>query len=218
MKLLLELATVTSLTKFGIALAAGLALWPVHCPAEYFGLPNTQDISHSNQRVGLAVGFANGQFFGLDYQHAGVRFSLKTNESVVVELDLGESTLDRATGTSYGLGALYHSNFQFAGLPPAIVKISYHTVSATRAGFSDYEPNVLAVQAMFRDGANLMGIGGLGWYLNTGVHRFSDRVGSEAEFGIGAGLHLPLLGGEAYAGVDLIDEFLVGAGFRISLF
>ena len=54
----------------------------------------------------------------------------------------------------------------------------------------------------------------LTWYANAGVHSFDGGRGSETEIGIGAGLVYPVAVGELYGGIDHIDEFLLGVGFR----
>ena len=54
------------------------------------------------------------------------------------------------------------------------------------------------------------------WYLNLGVNSFQgSSLGSE--IGVGGGLVLPAGQGEAYAGVDIIDEFLFGLGYRYTI-
>ena len=54
------------------------------------------------------------------------------------------------------------------------------------------------------------------WYLNAGVNSFrGSSLGSE--FGLGGGLVLPLGQGEAYTGVDMIDEVLLGLGYRYTI-
>lgn len=54
------------------------------------------------------------------------------------------------------------------------------------------------------------------WYLNAGVNSFhGSNLGSE--FSAGGGLVLPIGPGEAYAGVDIISEVLLGIGYRYNL-
>lgn len=54
------------------------------------------------------------------------------------------------------------------------------------------------------------------WYANLGVNSFQgSSLGSELS--VGGGLVLPLGSGELYAGLDLIDELLMGIGYRYNL-
>ncbi len=53
-------------------------------------------------------------------------------------------------------------------------------------------------------------------YFNADVHTFSG-VDLDKEFGFGVGIVLPFSQGEADAGLDIIDESLIGFGLRYYL-
>ena len=52
------------------------------------------------------------------------------------------------------------------------------------------------------------------WYATTGVHRVDGPGGGETEIGIGGGLVMALTTGELYFAADMIDEIVMGLGFR----
>ena len=54
------------------------------------------------------------------------------------------------------------------------------------------------------------------WYANAGFHTF-DGVEIDSSFGFGGGLVLPLSNVEAYVGLDIIDEAILGIGVRYAL-
>lgn len=54
------------------------------------------------------------------------------------------------------------------------------------------------------------------WYANAGFHTFKG-VKIDSIFGFGGGLVLPLSDVEAYVGLDIIEETIVGIGVRYAL-
>ena len=199
------------------ALVVAASVFATTAHAEFFGLPNGRSASPDMlSDLSVELGFVTGDLGITDYQNFGARVNYRLSPEVVVIGDIGASEFGSADGTPVGLGLLYHlSNQRISQSVDIAAKVSYHTgeykVSSTRLDLTG-----LSFEALF-SGRQPLAANGLGWYGNFGFHRltvkdvFSD---SSNEIGIGGGLTLPTGSGEAYIGVDLIDELTFGLGFR----
>jgi len=197
-------------------MAAGIGLLSSPSIASYFGLASGRTTPiNTSTLISVELGQSRGDFFSLDYEHTGLRFNLSLSSNVILLADIGRTTLGDAKGDSFGAGLLYQSRFDRIALAPnPAIKISYHAASVKLDGFSDYQPDVISLEALLGGHSGFLGFSGVGWFANAGVHHFSDRLGSETELGIGGGLLTPVFNGEGYLGVDFIDEPQVSAGYR----
>jgi len=185
--------------------------------AEYLGLLNGRTATLGSQSgLGVELGIVTGDLGVADYQNIGARVNYRAGREVVIYGDIGISEFGSADGTPFGLGVFFHlSNQRISRSMDIAAKISYHTVEY-EVGNNEFDFNVWSFDALF-SGARAMSRNGLNWYGNVGFHRLSFGSGgasSDNEIGVGFGLVLPSGPGEAYAGVDFIDELTFGLGFR----
>ncbi len=185
--------------------------------AEFFGLPNGRSANPANiSDLSVELGFMTGDLDVTDYQNIGARVNFRVSQEIVVIGDIGVSEFGRADGNPVGLGILYHLSRQRISQSVDIAaKASYHSGQYSSGG-NDIDLSGLSLEALVSGRTPLVS-NGLNWYGNFGYHRLTVEAGnrdSTNEFGIGAGLVLPTGAGEAYLGVDLIDETTFGLGFR----
>lgn len=206
------------------AFAVASTLLACHAHAEFLGLPNGRSANPDNQsELSAELGFVTGDMGSADYQNIGARLNYRVSPEVVLFGDLGASEYGDADGTPVGVGVIYHlSRQRISDKLDISAKASYHKgeykVSGVRIDLSG-----LSFEAII-SGRTPLAANGLGWYGNFGIHRLNSdtRVNrtlvgssdSSTEIGVGGGLVLPTGTGEAYAGVDLIDELTFGIGFR----
>jgi hypothetical protein len=187
--------------------------------AEFLGLPNGRLASPASlSDLSAELGFVSGDFGTSSYQNIGARVSYRINPDTVIFGDLGASEYGDADGTPMGVGVFYHlARQRISQTADIAAKASYHTGEYKNNGVR-IDLSGLSFEVLF-SGRKPLTAGGLGWYGNFGFHRITvDLPGNESdssnEIGIGGGLVLPAGPGEAYVGVDLIDELTFGLGFR----
>lgn len=199
------------------ALLAVMSLLSTAVHAEYFALPSGRsgDLSKLPD-VSVEGGYVTGDFGELDYSYFGARINYRINPKVMVYGDIGEVELADVDDTGFGVGAFYqlgdvvdfgHSSF----------KIHYHEVSfdrVDRRGKIDFD--IVGAEWVI-GGKEPLSSDGMHWYANFGIHRLSGEGDSDTELGFGGGVILPLGSGEAYFGIDHIDELTFGGGFRYTL-
>jgi hypothetical protein len=205
------------LKKSFVAAAIALSFSATTVQAEYLGLLSGRSANPDNMTdLSVELGFMTGDLGAADYQNIGARVNYRVSPELVVFGDVGISEFGQADGTPFGLGAIYFlsnqritENFDIAG------KASYHTGDFDFAGFSG-DISGLSLEVLV-SGQEPISANGTGWYANAGIHRLSVDFGgsdSSTEIGLGGGLILPVGPGEAYAGIDYIDEMVLGIGFR----
>ena len=193
------------------SLFAGLA------NAELLGLPNGRSANPGNLTdLSVELGFVTGDFGTDDYQNIALRVNYRVAPEVVVFGNVGTSEFGALDGTPYGLGILYHlSNQRISQILDIAGKFSYHTGDYSFRGV-DADLSGISFEVLF-SGIEPLSDNGLSWYGNFGFHRLTIDLGpsdSSNEIGLGGGLLLPVGPGEAYVGLDLIDELTFGVGFR----
>jgi len=198
-------------------LVVAVSLFAGNAQAEFFGLPNGRSASPDMlSDLSVELGFVTGDLGITDYQNFGARVNYRVSPEIVVIGDIGLSEFGPADGTPVGLGILYHLSKQRISQSVDIAaKVSYHK-GEYEVGGTDLDLTGLSFEALF-SGRQPLAANGLGWYGNFGFHRLTVKdVSSDSsnEIGIGGGLTLPTGAGEAYVGVDLIDELTFGLGFR----
>lgn len=190
----------------------GLALLLVSgvASAEYLGFSNgrTADLTRLPD-LSVEGGFSTGDFGVADYQNIGLRVNYRLSPGLMFFGDLAMSEVGRADGTALGLGVFYSLEGIFENLDAA-VKGGFHK--------SDYgrfygELDTLSVEFLI-SGLSPLTSSGMMWFANIGLHRSDGGRSSETDLLLGGGLVLPLSTGEAYLGLDLIDEMVVGLGYR----
>ncbi len=185
--------------------------------AEFFGLPNGRSANPANlSDLTVELGFMSGDLKKTDYQNLGARVNYRVSPEIVIIGDIGISEFGRADGNPAGLGILYHlSRQRISQRVDIAVKASYHSGQFSTGG-TDIDLSGLSLETLV-SGRTPLASNGLNWYGNFGYHRLSVEAGktdTNNELGLGAGLVLPTGSGEAYLGVDFIDETTFGLGFR----
>jgi hypothetical protein len=111
---------------------------------------------------------------------------------------------------------MYHlSNQRISQKVEIAGRASYHSGDFSVAD-SEGDLSSLSFEVLV-SGAKPLAANGLAWYSNFGFHRVGQDFGrssSNSDFGLGAGLVLPTGLGEAYFGLDFIDEVTFGLGIR----
>ena len=199
------------------AVLVAAILLATNAQAEFFGLPNGRSANPANiSDLSVELGFMNGDLGDGDYQNIGARVNYRVSPQIVVIGDIGVSEFGRADGNPAGLGILYHLSRQRISQSVDIAaKASYHSGQYSTGGI-DIDLSGLSLEALV-SGRTPLASNGLNWYGNFGYHRLTvkaDNSDSTNEIGLGAGLVLPTGAGEAYVGVDFIDEMTFGLGFR----
>lgn len=199
------------------ALVVASTLLAGNAQAEFFGLPNGRSANPATlSDLSVELGFMSGDLDATDYQNIGARVNYRVSPDIVIIGDIGISEFGRADGNPVGLGILYHLSRQRISQSVDIAaKASYHSGQYSAGGI-DADLSGLSLEALV-SGRTPLASNGLGWYGNVGFHRLTVKVNnsdSSNEIGFGAGLVLPTGAGEAYLGVDFIDETTVGLGFR----
>lgn len=185
--------------------------------AEYLGLVNGRSAAPGGMPdFSIELGFVGGDLGSSDYQIIGARLNYRPSNEVVIHGDIGVSEFGESDGTPFGLGILYHlSNQRISQSVEIAGKASYHT-GEFKVGDVNGDLRTLALEVLI-SGARPLVSTGLNWYSNVGFHRISFKLGgsdTSNELGIGGGFVLPTGLGEAYVGVDYVDEIAVGLGFR----
>lgn len=198
-------------------LVLAVSLLATNAHAEFFGLPNGRSASPDMlSDLSVELGFVTGDLGTTDYQNFGARVNYRISPEIVFIGDIGASEFGQADGTPVGLGILYHLSRQRISQSVDIAaKVSYHSGEYKVSGVK-LDLTGLSFEALF-SGRQPLTASGLGWYGNFGFHRLTvelDSSDSSNEIGFGGGFTLPTGSGEAYVGVDLIDELTFGLGFR----
>ena len=158
--------------------------------------------------LSLEANYNTGDFDNTDYDNLGIRLNYRLSPGIILLGDLGLTEIGDFDTVTFGFGAYYGLAGIFENIDAAL-KGAFHFGDFDEAGDLD----VLEFEFLF-SGLEPITSNGLIWYANLGLHRLNGDGGSDTEFGIGGGLVLPVSGGEAYLGIDLIDEFIIGFGYR----
>jgi len=198
-----------------LAVAVGVALLAINTAhAEFFGLLNGRSANPAGLPALTAEGGIN---FGDDYQVFGARVNYRVGEEIVVFGDFGLVDVGILDGTSFGFGAFYHlANQRFLQNFDVAVKGSYHlgTLDVDFFG-SNAEADVsnISFEALVSS-QQPISENGMNWYVNGGLNLVDFDFTDSSEILLGGGVYLPFGPGEAYAGIDIVDELTFGAGFR----
>lgn len=190
--------------------AAAMMLLSATASAEFLGGPNgrTADLSRLPD-LSLEGMFSTGDFGDADYQNIGLRVNYRLSPGLMLLGDLGQAEVGDADGTGFGLGVFYSLEGLFENMD-SVVKGSFHTADF---GSNYNKLDILSLEFLVSGLSPLSG-NGMMWYANIGLHRADAGSESDTELGLGGGLVLPLSSGEAYVGLDIIDEMIFGVGYR----
>lgn len=209
-----------------LALAGSMA-----CPvsADILGLVNGRSANLDNMEDMSVEGGAN---FSSDVTNFAGRFNYKLSQDLLLFGDLGMYNEEsdffgfkvEADGIVFGVGAYYYlrsvellENTDFA------VKGSYHTGSLEFKNCStgcEFDTSEIAIEGIIS--GDQVASTSFGWYANVGLHIVGAKADGEStddkELLIGGGVVGPLSFGDWYAGVDLVDGVLFGAGVRYNFY
>lgn len=190
-------------------LAAPVLLAPVISHAEIGGMQDGKSADLSNlPDVSVEFGFNFGEYFDLDYQYIGARLNYRISPNFIAYGDIGQLELESADDISFGVGGIYSIDGLLQSLDTA-ARFSFHVTDG-----DEIDGDVLAL-ALLISGRNGVGANpDLQWYSYLGLTRLSGGDSSETEFSLGAGLSRPTSSGEIFGGIELIDDFLFGIGYR----
>ena len=191
--------------------------------AEYLGLLSGREATPVNSSdLSIELGLVTGDLGAFDYQNIAARVNYRVSTEVTVMGTIGVSEFGNTDGVPFGVGVLYYlpkqrisNKLEIAG------KATYHRGDYSM-GSLDGDIDSLALEALISGTEPLMA-NGLSWYSNFGLHRISVDIVNDAndgvddteyELGLGGGLVLPTGLGEAYVGIDVIDDVVFGLGIR----
>jgi len=191
------------------AAVLSLSLVTSAAQAEFFGLMHGRPADVSRM-PDLSVDA--GVVFGDDYQLLGLRANFKLTPIFLVYGDIAFNEFGRTDGIPFGVGALY----TFEGLLDGFdvgAKLSYHTGNFD-SGPIDFSGSNLAIEFVGSTQAGLGAQGNIDLYANVGIQRL-DFGNSDLELSFGGGVIMPIGPGEAFVGLDFIDDAMFGGGFRL---
>ena len=213
-----------------LALGAALvALGLGSAQAEYLGPINGRSANPGNlPPLSVEGNFASSDF----YQFIGGRVNYRVSPELVVFGDLGLIEIgpgfSDADGLGFGLGAYFYlANQQILPQLDIAAKGSYHfgqvefdgitgvnpITGAVTTGGVDLDVSNISLEVLV-SGKEPLTANGLGWYANAGIQIAGGDGPDDTEILLGGGAYLPLGPGEAYGGIDLIDELTIGIGYR----
>ena len=149
------------------------------------------------------------------------RFNYQLSPVLSLYGDFGITEVGNGDGNSFGAGVRYYlPNQRIAPELDIGVRASYHMSSIDfSSGFAsnDLDLTELTV-AVHVGGKEAFYSNGLKWYGVVSYNRQSSEQGSfdntDTDLGFGGGVYMPLGPGEAYVGVENIDEMFFGIGYR----
>lgn len=199
-----------------IATVVALMAATMAAHADYFGAPSGRSANPANNPKLSVEGSVSD---GSGYRNIGARVSFGVNDKITIYGDFGISDVGVYDGNSFGGGIFFYLPI-INGFDSAI-QGSFHTAALD---FFSSELDVTALGATFLISPQTpIASNGLTWYANAGVNvinrDFSRRFfrgssDNSVEPQIGGGIYLPLGPGTFYAGGDIIDGLIVGAGYR----
>lgn len=191
--------------------------------ADFFGTLSGRSANPANnpqQSIEASLTFSG------DYRNIGARYNQTLNENLSVYGDFGLSEVIGPDGTSFGGGVFYYlpnlsNTATLLNSLDLAVQANFHTASL------DFLDVTAFGVAMLLSPKNTFNPEiGLNWYANIGLTRlafdfenvnginFFNGSSSEIELQVGGGVYMPMGPGTFYAGADLLDEFIIGAGYR----
>lgn len=198
--------------------------------AELFGLPNAGVASlPTDTTITFDAGLTTGEFESADYSHLGGRVHFQLNESLSFFGDIGNTELGRGDQTTYGAGVVLDIGDNIGLGDSILVKGSYHKFEMSALGIvcgsltdcstvisTSSRKDVSAFTGeLIVTGQRLGSLSGLdtppAWYLNVGLHMFSEDD-IDSTIGLGGGLIFTAEQLKLYVAADLIDDLTISLG------
>ena len=191
------------------------ALMTSNAQAEILGVLGGQSANPEGQAdLSVEIGYK----FESDLSILGARVNYRLSPKTFIYGDLGFADFDFGSdGTPIGIGFRYHlADQRFVPSLDASVKGSFHI-----ADFDSVDISELSV-GLHVSGKEAIHESGLRWYGTASFSRVEvdfDIFGSDSDFeiGFGGGVYLPVKNGEAYVGLEHIDDLFIGIGYRYSI-
>lgn len=206
-----------------LAFVAVLLSTSISAQADWFGTLSGRSANPANSpQLSVEGSFGTSS----NYQNIGARINYDVNESLTVYGDFGMSEFV-GDGTSFGAGIFYYlpnlsESVGFFNDKDVAIQGSYHT-AGFEEGNIDIDYSALGVAMLISPKTAFNPDNGMNWYANVGFTNLSvdypqatffDASVSSTELQLGGGIYMPMGPGTLYAGVDLIDEFILGVGYR----
>ncbi|MCB1754398.1 MAG: hypothetical protein KDJ38_02680 [Gammaproteobacteria bacterium] len=187
--------------------------------AEYLGLPygrtaNTETHSPMTLEGGIQLG---------DLDNFIARLSLNLNPKLSIYGDLGLTDMDYGHGYGSESGLNIGGGFVY-GLGELAPEIDFGVLgSIHRVSTDDFDWTGLAVRGVASGDLPIQEVAA-SWYASAGLEYLSVSVDNcrgcdadDTELALGGGIIYPIGPGEAFGGLDLVDELTIGGGYRINL-
>jgi hypothetical protein len=139
----------------------------------------------------------------------GGRFNLKYSEKLLLTGTLAAVSADSDDGTLYGVGAQYV-------IDGVLETMDFATFGSYQRISGDGDANLLTIGAVASSRDPIGANKNLYWYGNLFIARASGD-GSETDLGFGGGLVMPTASGEWFGGIDIVEDPIIGFGFRYFL-
>jgi len=168
----------------------------------------------------LEVGYLDGDASS----NIGGRFNYQYSSSIGLYADyiLIDDDFTGSDGDSIGIGVRYAlANQRFVPSLDAAIRGSYHIQTIDFDSGSELEVTELSIALHLSSQQPL--ISNWQWYAVASYHRFDIELSGglgfgfeddDTEIGFGGGLFAPFGGGEAYIGLENVDETSIGLGYR----
>lgn len=205
--------------KVTLALAVAVALASSQVSAELFSVAsgrsaNVANYSQLSVEGGVQVG---------DLDFYGARGTFKLSDRLAAYGDLGIADFDYGDdGFAFGGGVVYTLSGLMSGVDTA-VNGSFHLASG-----DDVDYTAFAVRGLFSGDIPTQDVT-MNWYASLGLEFLSYEAevcgfgscvsadDSDTELAFGGGVVLPIGPGEAYGGLEYVDDMMLAVGYRVGL-
>ena len=205
--------------KVTLAVVITAALASSQASAELFAVAQARSANVANYapmsaEAGIQVG---------DLDFYGARGTFKLNDNMAVYGDLGIADFDYGDdGFAFGGGLIYAIPGVLEGIHTA-VNGSFHMASADHVDYTAF-----AIRGLFSGDIPTQDVT-MNWYGSVGLEFLSYEVeycsfgscrsadDSDTELAFGGGVVLPIGPGEAYGGLEYVDDMMLAVGYRVGL-
>ncbi len=165
------------------------------------------DVAHlPAQSIEGKIEFVTGDS---DLTTYGGAFNLKYSDNLLLTGTLAAVSADSDDGTLFGIGAQYV-------VDGVLSTMDFATFGSYERLSGDSDINLLTIGAVASSREPIGANKNIFWYGNIFISRASGD-GSETDLGFGGGLVIPSAAGELFGGIDIIDDPVLGFGFRYFL-
>ena len=174
-------------------------------------------------KMSVEVGFVSEG----DFSNLTGRFIYQFSPLVSVYGDFGTIERTNDEGTAFGIGATFYLAKQ--RIMPVLdigVRASYHMASVDNGIMGGTESDISDMAVAVHVGSKEAFFSyGMKWYGVLSYHRSGVESlagtqsfdSSSSDVGLGAGVYMPVGAGEAYVGIENLEEIYVGVGYRYFL-